>query len=331
MLKRHFDVTGQARRLRGAVLSGSAAARLGVLIKALSPFTRLFDKVIYRVFSDSENKDEEIPPCLMIVSPPRSGSTIAYQVLVRAIPCVYISNLHPLFPNCASSYLLRKDLFGTNLAGFDNYYGYTSSIYDVNEGNKIVEAIFHGVTVQELLRDRFMTFVRVMRAGQERPLIFKNVRAYPHIAHLHQAVPETVFLRIRRDPEQMIHSVLRAYHEIGTFHPRPKGLVKCGINDPVEFAVRQILEIERVIDLQKKQIEKSTWLEWWYEDFCADPWPMVENLAENYLAMELSRLRRDAVPELRISKRVKVNADEAKRISLLLQQYASVKHQSCMS
>lgn len=104
--------------------------------------------------------------------------------------------------------------------------------------------------------------------------------------------------------------------------------MNCEINDPVEFAVRQVLEIERAIDLQKEHVERSAWLEWWYEDFCSDAWPMIENLAENYLKMDLSRLRRDAVPELRVSKRVKVSADEANRISLLLQQCANVEQQS---
>ncbi len=323
MLKRSLGTSGQIDRFIGAVRSGDPAARLGIFVKALGPFTRLLDKMIYRALVDSEDKEDNIPPCLMIVSPPRSGSTIIYQVLVRAIPCVYISNLHSLFPHCTSSYLLRRNLFDANLAGFHNYYGYTSSIYDVNEGNEFFEAIFRGDADKDLIRERFIPFVKAMRATQERPFIFKNVRAYSHIARLHQAVPEIVFSRVKRDPEQVIQSVVRAYHELGYFHPVPKALVNREINDPVEFAVRQVLEIERVIDLQIEQIEKPARLEWWYEDFCSAPWPMLKNLAENYLKMDPSRLRRDAVPELQVSKRVKVSTDEADRISLLLQQYTN--------
>lgn len=322
MLKRSLGMSGQINRFIGAVRSGEPAARLGIFVKALGPFTRLLDKMIYRPLVDSEDKEDNIPPCLMIVSPPRSGSTIIYQVLVRTIPCVYISNLHSLFPHCTSSYLLRRNLFDANLAGFHNYYGYTPSIYDVNEGNEFFEAIFRGDADKELIRERFITLVKAMRATQERPFIFKNVRAYSHIARLHQAVP-VVFLRVKRDPEQVIQSVLRAYHELGTFHPVPRALVNCKINDPVEFAVRQILEIERVIDLQIERIEESARLEWWYEDFCSASWPMLKDLAENYLKMDPSRLRRDAVPELQVSKRVKVSTDEADRISLLLQQYTN--------
>jgi hypothetical protein len=61
-----------------------------------------------------------------------------------------------------------------------------------------------------------------------------------------------------------------------------------------------------------------------YSHRCSAPWPMIKNLAENYLKMDPSRLRRDVVPELKVSKRLKASADEADRISLLLQQYTKI-------
>lgn len=325
MLKKSFLTTGQVRRIKGALRSNSPAARLGMFLRATGLFSRLLDQVFYRILCNNESKDNNLPPCLMIVSPPRSGSTIVYQVLVRVIPSVYISNFHFLFPNYASSYMLRKNLFGRNLGGVRNYYGYTSSIYDINEGNEIVEAVFSGSATRALVRERFIRFVKVMQATQQRPLIFKNVRAYNCIARLHKAVPEVVFLRIRRNPEQAVQSTVRAYHELGTFHPIPENLLNCKINDPVEFAVQQYLAIEREIYLQKKEMDQSTWFECWYEDFCLDPWHIIEDLAENYLNMKLSCLRRDAMPQLKVSKRVKVSASEARQISLLLPQYTNEK------
>ena len=324
MLRHRFDVTGQIKRLSGAVHSGSPAARLGMLLKTLRPLARLFDKLLYHAINNDEFKESELPPCVMIISPPRSGSTIIYQMLARAIPCVYFSNLHFLFPNYASSYLLRKNLFGANLTGFHNYYGYTTSIRDVNEGNEIVEAMLCGNAKRELIRKRFIKFLELMGATRQRPLIFKNVRAYSQITRLHQALPEMVFLRIKRDPEDLIQSVVYAYRELGTFHPIPEGLKSLEISDSIEFAVRQFLDIEWSIEIQKEHVKSDSWLDWCYEDFCSDPWPMIENLAKNYLMMDLTCLRRDVLPELKISKRVKVSADEAKRITLLLQQYANV-------
>ena len=316
---------GQMIRFMGAVRSGSSAAYLGLLLKALAPFTHPLDKLLYYVSKDGQSDQDELSPCLMIVSPPRSGSTITYQVLVRAIPSVYISNFHVLFPKSASSYLLKKKLFGKKLTGFNNYYGYTSSFWDVHEGNEIVEAIFCNNADERLIRKRFCRFVKIIRASRKRSLIFKNVRAYPHIFRLHQAVPEIIFLRIKRNTEQVIQSVVKAYHELGTFHPIPQSLINSEINDPVEFAIHQILEIERVIDMQKEKIQKNKWIEWRYEDFCVDTWPMIEDLAENYLKIHPVHLRRDAISEpLKASTRAKVSVDETNRISLLLRQNENI-------
>ena len=317
VLKHHLDIRGKLKRFSGAVRSGNNAARLSLFFMALSPFTRLFDKLICQAI-DNNKINGALPPCLMIVSPPRSGSTIAYQVLTRVIPCVYISNFHFLFPNYASFYLSRKNLFGINLSEFNNFYGYTSCIHDVNEGNEIIEKIFRRESNVKWIRKKFIKFLEVMRATCGHPLIFKNVRAYVHLALLHQAVPEIVFLRIRRNLEQIVQSVLKAYYELGTFHPIPEVLANRKINDAIEFAVYQIIEIERIIDIQKNRINQSTWLEWSYEELCSDPWPMIENIAENYLEVDLFQLRRNAVSDLKVSKRIKVSADEAKRISFLL-------------
>lgn len=330
MLKSSRNVIGQIKRLKGALRSGSPAARLGILLKAIGPLSRILDRMMYYLLKTNEVEQVDLPPCLMIVSPPRSGSTVIYQMVVRTIPCVYFSNLHFLFANYASSYMLKNGLFGTTLSGIHNYYGYTPSLFDVNEGNEIVEAIVRKDANKEQVRNRFAKFAKVMRATRNKPLIFKNVRAYPNLLRMHLAIPEIVFLQIKRNPEKIIQSVVRAHRELGTFHPIPKGLVNCNINDPVEFAVRQVLEIEGSIDHQKQKIDQTAWLEWHYEDFCSDPLPMIENLTENYLKMDLSCLRRDALPEIKASNRIKVEENEALRISMLLRQHTDAESQNGM-
>lgn len=313
-------------RLIGALRSGNRAAYLGIVLKALKPFTRPLDKMLAGVSHIQENPEDNLPPCVMLVSPPRSGSTIIYQTLIRAIPSVYISNFHTLFPGLASDYLLKYNLLEKGLSKQANYYGYTSSLWDVNEGNEMVEAFFRGDGGQEHIREKFCQFIRMMRGTSQRPLIFKNVRAYSQILELHQAVPELVFLRIRRDTEQVIQSVVRAYYELGTFHPIPETLRQIWCDDPIEFAIHQILEIERIIDRQKEDIEKNNWLEWHYEDFCTNPWSKIECLAENYLNVSSSDLMKNVLSQpLQVSKRMKVSPGEADTIHILLQKYRQIQ------
>ena len=323
ILEHNFTWLGQINRTKGALISGSPAAYLGIFLKAIGPFSRFFDRMLYRIVSSDEIIKDKLPSSLMIISPPRSGSTITYQVLVRVIPSVYISNLHYIFPNCASSFMLSRNLFAPQSSDFKNYYGYTSSIYDVNEGNIIVHGFLHDKASRNEIREKFIKFVANMNATEDRPLIFKNIRAYNHIALMSRAVPEVVFLRIRRSPEQVIQSTLRAYHELGTFNPVPNNLRNSKITDPAEVAVKQYLEIEREIDGEMEQIKQSAKLEWRYEDFCSETWPMIKDLARNYLDMDPGSLNRNAVPRLKVSNRVKVTNHEARRISILLEEMRS--------
>lgn len=315
----------QLRRLYGALRSRHKAAYLGLGVQIAKPITKRADRIATLQYSKeriASQLPDPIPPCLMIVSPPRSGSTIIYQVLVKTIQCVYISNLHALFPRNASGYMLQRGRFGEGKANLQNYYGYTSSLYDVNEGNDIIESIIVDNADVATIRDRFLIQMGFMLARADRPFIFKNVSAYEQITTLHSAVPELTFLRIRRDPERVIQSVIRAYRELGTFNPIPRELRLKKIDDPIEFAVRQILAIEKSIDAQLADIENSKWLEWSYEEFCEKSETLIQDLAGEHLCMSNSRPRfeRSSVV-LQTSRRIHVSKKEADQISALVKRF----------
>lgn len=315
-------IAGQIKRFIGAISSNHPAARLAILIKAISPITNSVDKIIYNIRPSENIPDHQLPPCLMIVSPPRAGGTIIYQVLTRIVPSVYISNFHRLFPGLASIYMHKAGKFGNNISGYNNYYGYTTSLYDVNEGNEILDKLFRREIDRDLIRERFIKFVKMMRASNDLPLIFKNVRNYKNILYLFNAIPELLFLRVTRNLEQIIQSELRAYYELGTFHPIPEALSKVRLNDPIEFCVRQILEIENEINSQKESIPPSNWIEWSYEGFCENTIAMIRDIASKYFDMNHDKLREKMLQEsLRSSFRTKVNANDAERIHKLVKKY----------
>ena len=79
-----------------------------------------------------------------------------------------------------------------------------------------------------------------------------------------------------------------------------------------------MIAIEESIESQKQKINPEKWLEWSYEDFCSNPLPMIENLADLTLNLEKSIIRKDAIPFLRASKNNKVDNHEAQRISMLI-------------
>jgi hypothetical protein len=313
-------ITVNLKRLFGALSSCKSAAYYALLWKLIKPLTLIIDKVLPSPGKlQQTEKETEIGPCLLIVSPPRSGSTIIYQVLIRAIRCVYFSNLHALLPRTASRFFKSYPLFGDTSVTYQNYYGYTSSIFDVNEGNEAIATILQNSADPKQIRRNFILFYQQIGASSEVPLIIKNVRNYNNLLLLHQAVPELVFLRIKRDRTQLIHSVLKAYNELGTFHPIPDELLDLAIEDEVEFAVRQILTMEQSLKKQQEQIATEKWITCSYEDFCRNSSSIIGRIATDYFGLTANSSLNDRDFHLRAS----FTRKENKQVAVLLQKLSN--------
>ena len=124
-------------RLSAAVLSRDKAAYFGMLIIALKPIGKLFRG------KDKAVKLEQVRPSLLIISPPRSGSPITYQVIANHVPCVYYSNLHEIQPAKASDKLIKQRGKARH-SSYKSYFGYTYGWKGVNEGNDVVSSFLEG-------------------------------------------------------------------------------------------------------------------------------------------------------------------------------------------
>jgi hypothetical protein len=301
-------------RIKGALLSKKSSAYFGIMMIGLGPIFRILDAVLLKYFAKTHQLTE-VPPTILIVSPPRSGSTITYQVLGRLIPCVYYTNLHAILPKYASTSLLKNDAFG-KVKGFNNYYGYSAGWNDVNEGNDVVSSFFDRAKDKAEIRRRFLEFCSDLGASNERPLIFKNVRNYFQIDKLIEAVPEIIILRVKRNIEQIIQSEVKGYKELKSFHPIPLELEGQEFTlKPTVFATKQIVSLERRLDEQsvylKDQLNFQNWIETNYESFCEDPKRLCEILL-NKLNSKLEL--RDLSFQLKASFTKKVSDSEVKEI-----------------
>lgn len=251
-------------RAFAALFSGNRAAYLGIFLKLIRPFSLLLDKKVTRTTS--------IPPIIFIVSPPRSGSTVTYQVLSRVISCAYFSNMHFLFPYKGSTLLFEKKRFNQNLpSGFKNYYGYTPTLNDVNEGNEVFDKLFNQTNTTKI-REDFLDFISSFAIDNDTPIIFKNVRNYANIKKIAKAIPEIMFLEVERNYAQNIQSELKAHYELKTFHPIPNELKNINyLKDPVDFASKQITSIYKSIEQQLENVPSNKKHKVHYEQFCENP------------------------------------------------------------
>ena len=86
--------------------SWKTCGRIALVRKAVAPITRSIDNLI----PNSLENHNSTPNCVIICSPPRSGSTAVYQILARALPCATVTNLHQLFPRNATRIVNKKQL-----------------------------------------------------------------------------------------------------------------------------------------------------------------------------------------------------------------------------
>lgn len=248
-----------------------------------------------------------------------------FQIVARALPCVFPSNLHFVLPRTAG-WLLRRRRSAASLPLTRSYYGHTSSLFDVDEGNEILRELLPEGAGEAEVRRRWLELMRRMRASAAAPFVAKNVGAYDRVSRLARAVPELRVLELRRETSEVVASELAAYRELGAFNPVPAALAEVDCDrDPLDFACRQIVEIERVIDREMASVDGDRRLSWRYEEFCARPLDHLEQLA-GALDLEAGALAREAVPaELRASRRADSTTaavTQARRIDRTLQALA---------
>jgi hypothetical protein len=310
------------QRLIAATLSGKKAAYMALLYALIGPITRGIDKV-FGPSGKAHQSDSKKLKGLVIIGLSRSGSTVINQVLVRTLPSVYFSNLHALFPEMAGPYMLRNNLFGNANMRSGNYYGYTTSVFDVNEANLLFDKIFQSGEKENQIQT-FLNYSVRSGMSQERPIFIKNVKHSENIIALAEDLPGLHFIKVNREIEPLAQSVLNAYHELRYFNPIPHTLEKKSQDDPIEFAARQVIEMEKQIDFALQQIPDERLTRWSYEDFCADPKRHIMQAANLLGIPNRAELLDSLDIEIKASIDQKVTDNEAEK----LREYISLHSES---
>lgn len=303
-------------RVKSALFSKSNAGRWALCRKLLSPFCRLIDLTLYLGLNHSRSEVQQLPQVVLLCSPPRSGSTVIYQTVCRSLDCDYITNLHQLFPRTGSrlkSFLNSRKAV-TAPKTLSSYYGHTKELSDVNEGNEFIDYWFK-TNDKQGIRSRFIETIRWLNDSNEKPVIIKNVGVYDRIDDLFAAVPELIVIKIQRERQQVVESELKGFYELGYFNPIPKKMVGMIITNPAEYAVMQILEMEKVIDKQLASIPQSKTYIWNYDKFCLNPSLFIAPLAKQ---LRSTFQNGDISKGLRVSKSIKVSKEDSLYIEKLL-------------
>lgn len=263
-------------------------------------------------------------PCLFIIGPPRSGSTIFYQLITSLLDLSYIDNLANLARNNPFFGMkLSQALFsGKSHQSFNSNYGQTS------EGglHAPAEALFfylwfpkdrHFTEASDLSPkqlDALRKTINGITNTHDKPLVIKNLSFSLRLQALREFIPDARYVVVRRDPLYTAQSLLLAMRknqqpENKVWGILPKDFEKLEGLDPHEMVVRQINQIERQIytDLKKIPAEKVLFVD--YEKLGDN----IDSILDNVIKLcspSIVHKSRLALPEIHTENKISLPDEE---------------------
>jgi len=229
---------------------------------------------------------------IFVVGAPRSGSTLLYQLLVVRFDVAYLSNLHcrffgaPAFVERAVGKRLRPP------GDFSSRFGSTRGLAAPSECGPYWYRFFRKFPQHVSLAEadpgrlqRLRESVRAFAKAADRPLVFKNLVNSVRLAPLAAALPEALFVVVRRDEADTAASILagrRTVHadESEWWSVEPPQIERLRTLPPREQVLEQVRAIESLVDETKEEIGRDRFLDVRYEDACADTHRALGSIAE---------------------------------------------------
>lgn len=313
------------RMLRSGDTAARSALRREAGALACSPVDRMLGRLEKRLVAGGKRAQH---PLVLVVGPPRSGTTVVYQVLARHLPVSYFSNLGALFPRSplAATKLFSR-LSAASREDFRNYFGNTAGLGGPNDG-------FH-IWNRWLGEDRYRTrqqldawqvyemrrYFDAWRTTFARPLLNKNNRNADCVSLLATVFDEVLFIRVRRDPIFVTQSLLLAREHIQGDRRVGWGLRSRdadAADDPlacIDDVCEQVGSIEAKLDADEARVGPERFITIDYEDFCESPSRHVLRVAER-LGMSRTDLSRtaDKIAPLGCTNRARLEPGELERI-----------------
>ena len=269
------------------------------------------------------NREPGHPP-VFIIGPPRSGSTILYQLITGLLHVAYIDNLANLaWRNPFFGMRLSRKLFTS-----EPHKSYTSDFgQTISDGlHAPAEALFfykwfptdrHYTAPSDLNPDQVSEFRKSLFALinlSQMPLVIKNLSFSMRLQVLKQILPGARYIIVRRDPLFTSQSLLLAMrknkvpeHRVWGILPREYAQI-VGL-EPHEMVVRQVNMIENQIYNDLKEIPEKEKLYIDYENLDSDLESILEKVTD-ICGDAVQRRSGTAAPEISVKNRLNLPETE---------------------
>ncbi|HTL98117.1 MAG TPA: sulfotransferase [Holophagaceae bacterium] len=247
-------------------------------------------------------------PLIHVIGVPRSGTTLAMQLLSCAYDIGYIDNLAATFWQ-APLYGIRlsRKLLGRRCSSFNSDFGRTAGLHEPHEfGYFWTERLRYAELAppapghsESIDWDSLAKVLRAMAADFGAPVMFKNFLAMWHLQDFADRMPESRFLFVRRDLADAACSLLRMRERFMgdraawvSMKPREYGALASAT--PVEQVAGQAFFLDRALAEGMASLPPDRYAVIDYADMVGDPGRLFA-ACEPLLGDSAGRLRRPEI------------------------------------
>ena len=272
-------------------------------------------------------------PLLLIVGPPRGGTTLVYQALAQYLDVTVPTNLSALFPRAplTASRLFRRKR-RTCGPDFRTFYGQTASLRGSNDAFPLWDR-WLGTDHYQPATEFSATVVREMQqffaawtTAFDKPFLNKNNRNAACVDTLARHLPSAYFIVVQRQPLFVVQSLIKARRQVQGNAKTGWGLHSHSTTDDsdplayVDDVCRQVQAINNEIDRQLEDISASRVVRITYEEFCQNPAPVIARVAHSIPGVVLNAaMPLDTLPPFRASTALTLSPLEQARVRQCLE------------
>jgi hypothetical protein len=267
------------------------------------------------------------PPCF-IIGPPRSGTTLCYELLVRRFHFAYLSNLAQIFRRAPAAATMMAAPFISAWRGrFESEYGYIRGWGAANEGGWLwnrwfpQEYYLDPSYAGRLPVERIRRIVAAISGAMKGPFLNKYVPHSAHVRLLDQIFSGCLFIEVYRDPVDNVRSIVRAradrqYDALEWLAVKPREWEQYRNADDVMRACAQVYYIHQNIEQDARVIGRDRRLIIDYRQMCREPCSILEEVVSFFQSHQVKlRIKHDVPESFRASVDKRLDEDTERMIA----------------